>query len=485
LVKKIEHSSLGPAIIANLFGQGVPFVAALFLLPTLVRHLGAERFGAYAIALSALLLFAFCDAGMGRAVAQRLASERIPARMVWNSMTLIRTGLAISICASTLGALLCHTLFSYYVRQYMVASTEIRFELTSAAVLLALNIPIFAMLGVFNGILQARGAFVRLNVSNCIGGVLIQLGPALISLNRDASIYEVLIGFTLARGCALVISAVAALHGITTEQSQSQSQRLLPGAAKHLLTYGSWSAGCSLLAPMLISIDRLLLGALIGPRQANSYILPFEIVVRLQGATVAVCSALFPRFAGLERARAESVSLGTTHNIIIVATALCGAAICGMWSALNVWINSDFANSAHSIALLLALATWVHAVVAIEHTRYLASTVPRALFFSYLIQVPAYLGLLIVLVKAFGASGAAAAWLIRTVFDAGFICCYQRVFRRLFLASAPVFLLLAGACLVQRWSVKPTFESTAIALSLCCVAIILCGRQKLRHNRRL
>src|SRR5260370_24492390 len=59
----------------NFIGQGIPFLAAFFAIPLLIRGLGTERFGVLTLAWMVICYFSLFDLGLARALTQMVAEK--------------------------------------------------------------------------------------------------------------------------------------------------------------------------------------------------------------------------------------------------------------------------------------------------------------------------------------------------------------------------------------------------------------------------
>ena len=67
---RLAHNS-----VLNLIGQGIPFLAAFFAIPLLIRGLGTDRFGVLTLAWMVIGYFSLFDLGLGRALTQVVAEN--------------------------------------------------------------------------------------------------------------------------------------------------------------------------------------------------------------------------------------------------------------------------------------------------------------------------------------------------------------------------------------------------------------------------
>src|SRR5437016_14651538 len=68
-------SRLARHSVFNVIGQAIPFLAAFFAIPLLVRGLGTDRFGVLTLAWVVIGYFSLFDLGLGRALTQVVAAK--------------------------------------------------------------------------------------------------------------------------------------------------------------------------------------------------------------------------------------------------------------------------------------------------------------------------------------------------------------------------------------------------------------------------
>ena len=86
-----------------------------------------------------------------------------------------------------------------------------------------------------------------------------------------------------------------------------RSETLKKELVSSLLKFGGWVTISTAVAPLLVSVDRLAIGAYLGAAAVASYSIPFSFIARMSIIPGSLSSALFPRLAQ-ERTRRASGS---------------------------------------------------------------------------------------------------------------------------------------------------------------------------------
>ena len=157
----------------NIVGALAPAALSLIVLPLYIRAIGESRFGILALIWLTLGYFGIFDLGLGRAVAQKLASigdsdAVAMGRVFWTS-SLLNAGFGI------FGGLLMWPVCQYALHHF--TSSEAGSEIGSALPWLMLGVPLVTLSSGFGGALQGRSQFLELNLISTISSALIQIAP--------------------------------------------------------------------------------------------------------------------------------------------------------------------------------------------------------------------------------------------------------------------------------------------------------------------
>ena len=315
-----------------------------------------------------------------------------------------------------------------------------------------LALPVLLPTTVLQGALQARLRFGEVNAIQLACGTISQLLPLAVAACGYVEL-RVLIPAALA---SRVLLAVLLFQ---------QSRRHVPLIGrpaidrvhlKAMLTYGGWVSVMTFLAPMLVTIDRLLIATLGGAKAVASYTVPYDLVSRTMIISASLSSALFPRLASASPEQALHLAERATAVLIAVMTPV---VIAGTFLAapfLNVWLGVTFAKTSEGVSEMILLGVWINALVIPHHTRLMATGKPRTVVRIYLIQIPIYLMMLWIGIRFWGVAGAAGAWSMRVLLDTCMLLYVNGALTKTMRLAAPYSALVALAtAVVMLFSLPP------------------------------
>jgi len=240
----------------NLGGRVAPLLVALFALPPLIAGLGAERFGFLTLAWLVVGYFNLFDLGLGRALTQAIA-ERLGQGREEEIPGLVRTTLLVMLLLGAAGAVVLASLSPWLVRTAIRVPTALRGEAGWALMLLAASVPLVIITSGLRGILEAYQRFGPLNMINSVLGSFTYVGPLLLlPFSRNlAAIVGVLLFGRFALLLAYLILCVGTLPAPRTAPA------VRPGLIGPLLRFGGWMTLSNIISPLMVSFDRLVIGA--------------------------------------------------------------------------------------------------------------------------------------------------------------------------------------------------------------------------------
>jgi len=255
----------------NLLGSAAPLATALVTVPIYIELIGEERYAVLAIAWLLLGYFGLFDLGLGRATAQRIATlgdaaaeER--ARIFW-------TALIVNLGLGVIGGLLIWPTAAYFFGNLFKIEAALRPEVEAAVPWLILAVPMATTSGVLGGALQGRERFLELNLISALGTVLFQLlplstaavwGPELGVLLPIVLVTRLLTLLMLFQRCRRHI-----FRGYTVAFASEH--------AGHLLRFGGWVTVNAFVGPMMIILDRFIIGVVSGAKSVTYYTVPFQL----------------------------------------------------------------------------------------------------------------------------------------------------------------------------------------------------------------
>lgn len=395
----------------NVLGAMLPLGLSLFTIPIYIHLIGDERYGVLAVAWLLLGYFGLFDLGLGRATAQRIASlgdASLPQRasIFWTALT-INVGLGIT------GGLAIWPVAAYFFGDVFSIDAMLRPELASAIPWLILAVPLATLSGVLTGALEGRSQFLELNIISVFGSGLIQLIPLAVAWLYGPDLAWLLPAAILARLVTLIVlflrCRVHVFQGYAPTISRAQ--------AKGLLQFGGWVTVTSVVGPMMVIFDRLVIGALLGAKAVTYYTVPFQLAERTALLPAAVSSALFPRLASAGKAEAQELATVAIRSMAVLLTPAMLLGVLLIEPFLRWWLSPEFASHSALTGQILLLGFWINGFARVPLAQLQAAGRPYLVALCHLLEVLPYLALLYMGLHFIGLQGAAIVFGLRTLVD--------------------------------------------------------------------
>lgn len=399
----------------NLTGMCAPMLVALFAIPLLIKGLGTERFGLLSLVWMMVGYLGLFDLGLGRAltqtVGQRLGEgrEREVPGIFWTAL-LLMTGMG------ALGGMLLWFAAPWLTFDALNIEPAFRPETLKAFRAVALALPLVISTSGLVGTLEAFRKFGLVNAIRVPTGAYTFIGPLLV-LPFSRSLYAVVLALLAGRVAEWLIFFTASLATLPGARAGVRAERRhVPG----LLTFGGWMTVANLVAPILLHIDRFLIGALRTVTEVAYYATPAEIVIKLLILPRAWVGVLFPAFAGGYRLRPDETAalflracrylLAGLFPVMAAITALAP-------EFLSLWLGAEFGAASVPVLRLLAAGVFLHGLAFVPNALLQAVRRPDLTARIALFQLPLYLAFAALAIRHGGIAGAAAAWCVRALLD--------------------------------------------------------------------
>ena len=399
----------------NLIGSCAPILVAIFCLPVLKSTLGTDRLGIIGLAWAIIGYFGFFDLGLSRAltklVAEKLGAQRleeIPA-MVWTSLFLMG-GIGL---ASAIVALL---LTPWLVQHPLKVPAELRVETTQAFYWISLSIPVVVVTAGLRGVLEALQRFRLATAIRIPMGIFTYAGPVLI-LPFSHSLVPIMAALVVGRVIAGAAHLWACFHALPALRHGFGFHRTWVGL---LFRFGSWMTVSNIVAPVMVSFDRFLIGSIISVSAVAFYTVPYEMVTRLSLVPGALVGVLFPAFSTSmvsDRPRLVFLFESGVKYIFLALFPVTLVLITFAPEAMHFWLGSDFARQSAPVAQILAVAVFLNSLAQIPFAHVQGAGRPDITAKLHLLELPIYLAALVLMAKSMGIRGVALAWLLRVALD--------------------------------------------------------------------
>jgi len=189
-----------------------------------------------------------------------------------------------------------------------------------------------------------------------------------------------------------------------------------------LFSFGGWVMVSSIVGPILVYLDRFLIGSLSSMTAVAHYSAPYEAVTRLGIIPASLTITLFPAFSALGGIK-NSERLGTlfARSIKYVLLALGPIVlVIGLFAKdiLQIWLGTDFSRESTMVLQILALGVLINSLAYTPFAFLQGIGRPDLPAKFHLVELPIYVGAAWLLVNKWGIAGAAAAWTLRVTLDA-------------------------------------------------------------------
>lgn len=408
--------SIGKHTSFNLVGAILPLAISLITIPIYLKLIGEARYGVLAIAWLLLGYFGLFDLGLGRATAQRIATLRTAtsgerAKAFW-------TAFSVNLGMGVLGGLIILPVAYYIFGSAVDTDADLRPEIVSAVPWLALSMPFATLSGVLSGALIGRERFFELNVISVTGAALFQVLPLLAATIWGPELGVIIPVVLLSRALTLLalfnrcLRHVCPGHRIVFEKAE----------ATRLLKFGGWVTVTSIVGPMMVILDRIIIGIISGATAVTRYTVPFELGGRTTMLASSVAGALFPRLAGLKEVERANLAREGQRALITIMTPLSGIGILLIQPFLSFWISPEFGNNASLVGIIILAGFWTNSFALIPYGLIQARGRPDLVAKLHVAELLPYFLMLYLGLNFLGLPGAALAFFIRTAADALLMC---------------------------------------------------------------
>ncbi len=404
----------------NLIGQGVPLVIAVLAMPFVIRGLGVERFGILALMWVILGYFNVFDLGLGRA-ATKFVAEAMSSDDVAGIDSITSNVLLTQAVLGSGGALLLMLGTPLLVEVVLKVPASLATEALSALYIVAVAIPLVFISGTLQGVLEAAQRFDLVNAVR---------SPAIAS-NYLLPLLAVLLGWKLPGVIALLVvyrfATVTVLYVLCVRvfPSLRSLTRFQPDRLRQIIRFGGWVTVSSIVNPLLVYLDRLLIGVMISMAAVTYYTAPYEAVTRLSIIHGSLVATLFPAFSTLKGSGNEGDITGLFTDSVKYLLLIIGPILILLTGfareILQLWLGGRFAAESTLLLQLLAAGVLINAVANVPFAMIQGIGRPDLTAKFHLIELPLHLAALYLGISLWGITGAALAWSLRAAVDAALL----------------------------------------------------------------
>ncbi|HEY4215969.1 MAG TPA: flippase [Gemmatimonadaceae bacterium] len=404
-------------VLLNFLGQIVPLVAALVAIPLLVRTLGAPRFGILTLVWAAIGYFGLFDFGIGRALTHAIAI-RVGAGDTEELAAVTWTALALMLAFGAVGGVILAATTGPLVGRWLNVPPALNGEARSAFYLMALSLPFSLLSTGFRGVMEAFQDFRTSTALRIPIGILLYVAPAAM-LPFSHALGPVVSTLCALRiiGCLLHLIFCLRLYPYMRRDPALRFRLVGP-----LLRYGGWMTVSNIVSPIMVNMDRFVIGALLPMAAVAYYVTPYELVTKLFLIPAAILGVLFPALATVfssDRTRAVSLVDRCVRVILIALFPATLVMVLLAHEGLTFWVGAVYAKEGTAILQILAIGVLINCAAGqVAYTALQSLGRPDLTARVHLVELPLYLGAMWLFVHWWGLVGVAMVWTLRVTADA-------------------------------------------------------------------
>jgi O-antigen/teichoic acid export membrane protein len=235
-----------------------------------------------------------------------------------------------------------------------------------------------------------------------------------------------------------------------------------------LFSYGGWVTISNLINPILTTMDRMVIGNVIGAQGVAFYTVPFNLVSRASWLPYSFAISLFPKLSRVSPAESARLADDAIMALAAVMTPLVVLAAAILPVFMRFWVGAGFAQRAAPVGVVLLAGLWINGLSGISFEHMQATNRPDIIAKFHAIEVVPFLAVLWIGVHYFGLVGAACAWSLRVTFDALLLMMVARQVRgwRRLVVGGVIVLAAVSLSPGQIFSWKSLAEVLVLAVAL-------------------
>lgn len=399
----------------NVVGQVAPLAVGLAVTPFLVRRLGTERFGVLSLAWMAVGYFNLFDFGVGRALT-KLIAEKIGNNQQDEVPVLFSTACCLMLSLAAVGGAVGMLLSSYLADHVLNVAYGMRGEVVRAFWVLSLALPFVIGSVAFQGALAAYQSFRGIAFIRIFTGLSLFVAPAAVTIfSRD------LVWIAIALLCGRILSAVLSACLCLHVDPRLRAGRWSTEAVRPLLSFGGWMTVSNIVGPLMVNLDRFVIGTVMTMTAVAYYAAAYDVVSRLLVLPIAAVGVLFPAFAtalACDRRRAARLFESGVSVIMAIMFPLLAVIVVFAQDGLRLWLGADFAIHSAPVLQWIAIGVLVNSLAQVAFAIVQADGRPDVTAKLHVCELPIYVIFLYMFLRWYGITGAAVAWTVRAILDA-------------------------------------------------------------------
>lgn len=346
-----QRTTRGKSIVRNgIYGFStffVPLVLSFFATPIIVRHLGNEDYGIYALILG-FISYSF-NFNVGRAITKYVAEYRTGGRTDEISEVVAAT-LLINIVLGLIGLILIFSSADFLVSVGLKIQPEAYDKTVYALYIAALTIFFLMLNQVYNAIIQGLVRFdIYAKIFN-LRNILLISGNLLLAM-MGVGLISLLLWNLFITALIALISIIAAKKLLPEMKLKFSFSR---EKLKLVFNYSSGVIAYQILANVLLLFERSWITGKLGAETLTLYVVPMMLALYIHGFISSLTMMIFPLASEMSSDKENLLRLyqKSTKIVSFLAVFMGATLIVESKNFLTLWMGADFADKSWHLLIL-------------------------------------------------------------------------------------------------------------------------------------
>lgn len=441
----LKSSTLTRNAVFSLVSKLLPLIISILAIPFIIRTIGEEKFGLLTIAWVFVGYFNLFDLGISRALT-KMSSERLGVEGEEEVPSLIRTASSLTFLLGIVGGILIFFSSEILVTEFLNVNQAYHEDVIRAIRLLAIGLPFTVSINVYKGVLESAQKFDGITWIQIIMGVCTYGGLVGILLFINTELTWLVGWLSLVKVIFFVIYIAYSNHVFKFIKKGKADRKFV----RELLTFGGWVTVSSIVSPMMVFLDRLIIGSKATMEAVAYYSTPNDMLERLALFPSSLVLVLFPAFSRQgedEQDKIADIYREGFFLTLVFSLCLSVAVIIFGKEILEIWINKEgFAEQSYLVFQILAIGFMYNYIARIPFAMIQGKGRPDITAKFHLIELPVYVLVLYLFIGKMGITGAAIASAIRMTAD--FLLLYLYANRQFKLHTNITPVIIIPACTI-------------------------------------
>lgn len=396
----------------NIFGNIGPLFIALFCVPYLYRYGSSEYVGYLTIIWAAIGYTGLFDFGLSRALLYYAALSKTDHGIsLYRS---IRKASAFSILVAVAIAALVLPFRELILAHFAVANAD----QTGALTVIVASLPVYLISNLVRASLEGLEKFKEANIFKFLSYSSLFLCPSLLILAGDASLLNVCIFYAVVRLAACGYAFAMLWPHI--RESAAQAAAKIPVSMKQIISFGGWATVSSTISPLMVYGDRFVLAYYSGASSIAIYAILQEFIGKTILFSSSYVAAIQPRMSYLSEAESVALYRVEARNVVQFSMVIYLGCLFVAPFFVAVWLGVGVGEVA-LLSAIMSIGFLFNSIAQAPYAYLLARGQPRRVAYAHVAEAALYFPLLILATVHYGVAGAAAAGMLRMIFDYGIL----------------------------------------------------------------